>query len=551
MMARRVGFALATSLALLACQAAAPEHPAYAPGQLAHSGNGVVVSGAPLATDVGAAVLEQGGNAVDAAIATAFALAVVEPTMSGLGGRTQMLIRTPAGEFVGIDGTTEVPALAPGEPESDEDLYGYATIGIPGTVAALAEAHARYGSQPWAALVQPAIELAAEGFRLPPEEANRIAGQAERLREFEGSARHFLKPDGSAYVGGERFVQADLARTLRAVAEGGTAPFYRGWIADSIAADMARHGGFVRTEDLAQYRPRASIVVRGSYRGYDLVGTYLPASGATTIEALHILERFDLTGRAGSSAWAGLVAQALLLAFEDRRKELGTPEEQAELLTSKDWAASRAAEVRDPASGVPVAIGVDAWDAGATPEPAHTTHLSVADGEGGLVALTQSLGPTTGSRVATPGLGFLYAATMGYLGAMPPGSRPWSSQSPLVVLDDGRPVYVLGAAGGRRIISAIVGVVSRLADQNPSLAQAMAAPRLHPTNETVYMESRPEASWTASDLAEVEEFGLTAVARAEASYFARIHGIEIDAVRGTYIGVADPRWNGSARAARR
>lgn len=551
MRARRLFPAIATALALLACEAAAPEHPAYAPGQLARSRDGVVVSGAPLATDAGATVLEQGGNAVDAAIATAFALAVVEPTMSGLGGRTQMLIRTSVGEFVGIDGTTEVPALAPGEPESDEDLYGYTTIGIPGTVAALAQAHAEYGSLPWTALVQPAIELAEAGFTLPSEEADRIASQAERLLGFEGSARYFLKPDGSAYVGGERFVQADLARTLRAVAEGGTDPFYRGWIAESIAADMARNGGFVRAEDLALYRPRTSIVVRGSYRGYDLVGTYLPASGATTIEALHILEQFDLTDRAGSSAWAGLVAQALLLSFEDRRKDLGTPEEQAQLLTSKDWAASRAAEVRDPASAVQLAIGPDTWGSVAVPEPAHTTHLSVADGKGGLVALTQSLGPSTGSRVATPGLGFLYAATMGYLGAMPPGARPWSSQSPLIVLNDGRPVYVLGAAGGRRIISAIVEVVSRLADQDPSLAQAMAAPRLHPTDETVYMEGRPEATWTAADLADLEAFGFTAVARAEAPYFARIHGIEIDAVRGTYTGVADPRWNGSARAARR
>jgi gamma-glutamyltranspeptidase/glutathione hydrolase len=543
--------ALAAALALLACGAPPPEHPAYAPNQLARSHHGVVVSGAPLATDVGVAVLEQGGNAVDAAIATAFALAVVEPTMSGLGGRTQTLIRTSEGRFVGVDGTTEVPVRAPGEPESDEDLYGYATIGIPGTVAALAWAHTEHGSLPWAELVRPAIALAETGFALPPEEAGRLASQAERLLQFEGSTLHFLRPDGSPYVGGERFVQADLARTLRAIAEDGADVFYRGWIADSIAADMARHGGFVQAEDLGQYRPRTSLVVRGSYRGYDLVGTYLPASGATTIEALHILERFDLTGRAGSSEWACLSTQALLLAFEDRRKELGTREEQARLLTSKEWAASRAAEVRDPDAAASVAINDRAWEAMASPEPAHTTHLSVADAAGGLVALTQSLGPSTGSRVATPGLGFLYAATMGYLGAMPPGSRPWSSQSPLIVLNDGRPAYVLGAAGGRRIISAIVQVVSRLADQDPSLAAALAAPRLHPTDDTVYMEGRPEATWTAADLVDLNACGFPAVPRAAAPYFARIHGIEIDALRGTYTGVADPRWNGSANGARR
>jgi gamma-glutamyltranspeptidase/glutathione hydrolase len=534
-----------------ACEPAPLEHPAYGPDQLARSRQGVVVSGAPLATDVGVAVLEAGGNAVDAAIAVAFALAVVEPTMSGLGGRTQILLRTSEGTVAGIDGTTEVPARAPGEPDSDEDLYGYTTIGIPGTVAALAAAHTEFGSLPWAELVGPAIALAEAGFALTPEEAGRIASQAERLQEFEGSARYFLKPSGSPYVGGERLVQTDLARTLRAIAEGGADAFYRGWIADSIAADMARHGGFVQADDLGQYRPRNSLVVRGSYRGYDLVGTYLPASGATTIEALHILERFDLAGRAGSSEWACLTTQALLLAFEDRRKELGTPEEQARLLTSKEWAASRAAEVRDPAAGIAVTMGDAAWEAVDAPEPAYTTHLSVADAAGGVVALTQSLGPSTGSRVATPGLGFLYAATMGYLGAMPPGSRPWSSQSPLIVLNDGRPAYVLGAAGGRRIISAIVEVVSRLADQDPSLAVAMAAPRLHPTDDTVYMEGRPEATWTAANLADLEACGFTAVARAEAPYFARIHGIEMAGTRGGHTGVADPRWSGSAKGARR
>ncbi len=541
----------ATGVALLACTAPPPEHPAYGPGQLARSRHGVVVSGAPLATDVGVRVLEAGGNAVDAAVATAFALAVVEPTMSGLGGRTQMLIRTEAGEFVGIDGTTEVPAGAPSEPASDTDLYGYATIGVPGTVAALAQAHAQHGSLTWAELVRPAIDLAAEGFALAPEEAQRIASQAERLSEFAGSARYFLQPDGSTYQAGEQLVQADLARVLTALAEQGPEVFYHGWIAESIAVDMARRGGFVRAPDLAQYRPRSSIVVRGSYRGYDLVGTYQPASGATTIEALHILEQFDLTGRAGTPDWACLTAQALLLAFEDRRKDLGTPEEQARLLTSKDWAASRAAEVRDPAAGVPLALGRDTGNAVAAAEPAHTTHLSVADADGGIVALTQSLGPSTGSRVATPGLGFLYAATMGYLGAMPPGARPGSSQSPLIVVNDGRPVYVLGAAGGRRIISAIVAVVSRLADQDLTLANAMAAPRLHPTNETVYMEGRPEATWTAADLADLEAFGLTTSPRAEAPYFARIHGIEIDAMTGVPTGVADTRWNGGAKGARR
>jgi gamma-glutamyltranspeptidase/glutathione hydrolase len=510
----------------------------------------MVVSGSPLATDVGVQVLESGGNAVDAAVATAFALSVVEPSMSGLGGRTQILLRTAAGEYAGIDGTTEVPAGAPAEPAEEEDLYGFATIGVPGTVAALAMAHATHGTRPWPELIAPAIALADAGFTLPVETAVRIAGVADQLREFEGSARYFLKPDGSPYSGGARLVQPALARTLRAIAEGGADAFYRGWIADSIVADM-ESGGFVSRDDLADYEARGSLVVRGSYRGYDLLGTYLPASGATTIEALHILEQFDLTDRAGTPEWLALTAQALLLSFEDRTKDLGTAIEQARALVSKEWAATRAEQVADPGLAESVAMAPVVLAALGAAEASHTTHLSVADGEGGLVALTQSLGPTMGSKVAARGLGFVYAATMGYLGSLPPGTRPWSSQSPLIVLKDGEPAYVLGAAGARRIISAIVEVVSRAVDEELGLADAMALPRFHPTPAVVYMEGRRAATWSAADMAELASFGFTPEARASAPYFARIHGIEFDAQSDAYTGVADPRGNGSARGARR
>ncbi|KPK76472.1 MAG: hypothetical protein AMS25_17425 [Gemmatimonas sp. SM23_52] len=542
---------LLLSLAVLSCGPQAPEHPAYGPGQLARSPHGMVVSASPHATNVGVQVLESGGNAVDAAVATAFALSVVEPSKSGLGGRTQILLRTPDGEFAGIDGTTQVPAGAPAEATAEEDLYGYPSIGVPGTVAALAMAHAQYGTRPWAELIAPAIALAESGFALPPQTARRIANAADQLREFEGSSRYFLKPDGTTYAGNERLAQPDLARTLRAIAEGGADAFYRGRIADSIAADMQRHGGFVHAEDLTSYEARRSQVVRGSYRGYDLVGTYLPASGATTIEALHILERFDLSDRAGTPAWVALTAQALLLSFEDRTKDLGAAAEQAQILVSKDWAARRAIEVEDPGVTARVAVRPGGRGAPRVHEPAHTTHLSVTDRDGGLVALTQSLGPSMGSKVAAPGLGFVYAATMGYLGALLPGARPFSSQSPLIVLNEGKPAYVLGGAGGRRIISAIVEVVSRLVDEELSLADAMALPRFHPTPTKIYMEGRRAATWSAADLTELASFGFAAETRDSATYCATIHGIEFAVATRDYIGVADPRWHGGARGPRR
>jgi gamma-glutamyltranspeptidase/glutathione hydrolase len=510
----------------------------------------MVVSGAPLATNAGRRILESGGNAVDAAVATAFALAVVEPSMSGLGGRTQILIRTRDGEFVGIDGTTEVPTAAPAQdPESDADVYGYGTIGIPGTVAALADAAASYGTKPLAELIAPALELAERGFPLPVQEAQRFTSSADELRESAGARLYFLAGGAGVPAAGENLTQHDLARVLRAVSEQGPDVFYRGWIADSIAVDMERNGGFVRRSDLAAYRVRPSLIVHGSYRGHDLTGSYLPASGATTIEALHILEQFELGYRTGSSQWLALVGQALLLSFEDRVADLGPPEAHAHTIVSKEWAATRAAAVRDPA--IVQAGGVmNGPTLIANAESPHTTHLSVADSSGTLVALTQSLGPSMGSKVATPGLGFLYAATMGYLGELAPGDRPFSSQSPLIVLRDDEPAFVLGAAGARRIISAIVSVMSRVVDQQMSLAEAMAQPRLHPTEGVIAVEMHDAISWSVSTADDLRRFGFVPDPRSTASYFARIHGIAWDEDAGEYVGVADPRWVGMAAGPR-
>ncbi len=441
-----------------------------------------------------------------------------------------------------------MPGRAPSDGERSE--YGWQTVGIPGTVAALTMATERYGSKTLAELVQPAIELAADGFILPEDEASRMAEVGERLVEFESSARYFLKPNGMPLQGGERLVQADLARTLRAVAEDGANGFYGGWVADSMAAGMRRHGGFVTLADLAAYRAEASLVVRGSYRSWDLAGTYLPASGATTIEALQILEHLELGGRAGTAEWAALTAQALLLSFADRELDLGTPAEQARTLTSKDWAAARAAEVEDPAV-VAVIARRDRVLGPTESEPAYTSHLSAADADGWLVALTQSIGPMMGSKVAAPGLGFVYAATMGYLGTLPPGTRAWSSMSPLMVIGEDGSSLVLGAAGARRIISALVEVVSRMADQELSLADAMAAPRFHPTPDSIYLEDRDQAAWSLSDIADLTSFGFAPAQRSAPRYFARIHGIAFDPATRQFLGVADPRWGGSAGAPRR
>ena len=245
---------LATLSGLLIATACADTAPPPV-ADTSRSPDGAVVTQSQIASRVGIRVLEQGGNAVDAAVAMAFALAVVEPTNSGLGGRTQIVLRSASGDIAAIDATTQVPRSYPVDsvpPASASS--GYGMVGIPGTVAGLTRALSEYGSWPLERAIQPAIELAEQGFNLPRGQARSIASVAERLQKFEGSRRHFLKPDGSPYEEGELFVQPELGNTLRQIAEGGADAFYKGAIAERIAEDHAANGGFITKRDLADYR---------------------------------------------------------------------------------------------------------------------------------------------------------------------------------------------------------------------------------------------------------------------------------------------------------
>lgn len=531
--------------------------------QVAISPDGMVVTAHPLATRAGVRMLEAGGNAVDAAVAAAFALAVVEPTMNGLGGRTQILLRTPSGELHGIDATTQAPATY--DPDTaPRASYGYGVVGVPGTVAGLTKALADHGSLPLATVLAPAVDYAENGFRLLAGEAERQAAVADELAESEGARGTFLKPDGSTYRAGELFVQEDLAWTLRTIARGGADAFYRGIVADLIARDMEAHDGHVTREALAAYEAEDVPVVRGSYRGYELAGTWVPSYGAITTEILHILETLPM-GELSEAGWAAAVSQAIDLAYEDRSEQRTW--DDARRLTSKEHAARRAEAIRLPAEvgggafgsvptpaaagfGTPARTTPPSLESLAT-TPGHTTHLSTADSRGMVVALTQSNGPNAGSRVVTPGLGFLYAATLGgYLGRMEPGERARSHISPYLVLDGGEPYLVLGAAGGSRIISAIVSVVSRVVDHGMSLPAAMAAPRVHPTGDGISAETHIPVGWSPEVLGRLEAMGFEVEPVPRTGAFGRIHGIQRDAARGVWIGVADPDWEGTAAGPR-
>lgn len=518
--------------------------------QAAWSDAGMVSAAQPLATEAGVRMLELGGNAADAAVAAAFAVAVVEPSMNSIGGRNQILIRLPDGTVAGIDGTTQAPW------DYDYDTapqasYGYPVIGVPGAVAGLMRLHGEYGRLPLDVVMAPAIDYAENGFRLLPGEARREAMNAPRSAEFPATAAIYLKPDGTPRSGGDLLVQKDYARTLRAIRDGGHDAFYRGEIAERMAADLAEHGSAVKLQAFHDYEALDARILRGSYRGYEIVGMDVPAAGAVVIQALQILEHFDPDAM-DDEEWFAVVGQALGIASPELRA-LGTDTAAARAV-SKEWAAHMAQRIKAP---VGAAVGgAPAWAGPALPTPGargddsgHTTHLTAADGEGMVVALTQTLGPNMGSSVVTPGLGFLYASTLGgYLGRMEPGERARSFISPVMVLKDGVPILALGAAGGQRIVSGVTQVISRVIDDGMTLAEALEAPRVHMNFDgRLNVETSPIIGWTPAQIEDMRALGIDITETARAGAFSRVHAVQFDPESRTWHGGADPDWEGSAR----
>ncbi len=521
---------LVAALVPLACAGGSRAGDVPVFSSVAEASGGMVVTGSPYATEAGLRVLEKGGNAVDASVAAAFALAVAEPTQSGLGGRTQVLLRTTSVFVVATAGGTEVPAGHEGD-RAPTGETGYAAVGIPGTVAALVKVHAEHGALPLADVMAPSIGWAEGGVLFPEGERRRL----EDLIEEEGpespvAALFAPGPDG-------RLVQPALGRTLRAIAAGGHDGFYRGSVAQTMVDDIRRGGGFVTAEDLTAYQAREGRVGATSVAGHHVVGSYLPASGITVAQILGILDRTDLPADEG--AWTKVVAEALVAGFEDRElAEAMPPDVAVAWLTSDSLLARRAREVEE-ATRRGRGPGVEAATTERT-EPPFTSHLSVADAQGNVVALTQSLGPSGGARVATPTLGFLYASTLGgYLTAGGPGYRPWSSQAPLLVMADDGPVLVAGGAGARRIISALVATLSRVLHRGAAIGEASTAPRFHPTGGRLYIEE----GWGVIDA--LEGTAGEVVPR-DRSYFARLNLIEIEG--GRWRGVAEAGWSGASAA---
>jgi len=519
----------------------------------------------PLATEAGIRMLEMGGNAADAAVAAGFAIAVVEPTMNSIGGRNQILLRTGDGDAHGIDGTTQAPWDY--DPETAERAsYGYAVIGIPGAAAGLLKLHADHGILPLPTVMAPAIDYAENGFRVLPADAARQASAADEALQFPGTAAAYYRADGSPYRAGDMLMQPDYARTLRKIAADGHDAFYRGEIAAAMAADLQANGAPIDLDDLAQYVAEDSRVVRGGYRGYELIGTDIPAAGVLAIQALQIMEAFD-PATMSEAEWFAVTGQALDIASG----ELGVlgSDTAAARATSREYARATAERVVTPSlpragartGGGDTADDVGRWnelpadrDRGRPDDPAHTlghtTHLSTADADGMVVSLTQTLGPNMGSKVVTPGLGFLYASTLGgYLSSVDePGERARSNIAPFIVARDGEVVLVLGAAGGGMIPPAVVHAVTRVIDFGMDLPEALEAPRaVGGYDGALRVETSPMIGWTEAEVAEMRAMGLEVQEVERSGAFGRVHGIQRDPATGLWIGAADPDWEGVAR----
>lgn len=529
---------------------------------------GMVASAHPLASEAGLEMLRRGGNAIDAAVATAFALGVVEPNASGLGGEGMMIIRLASGEVTAIDYRSVAPRAATYERFPDRmPNVGWESVAVPGTVAGLATALSRYGTMSLAEVLEPAIRLAEEGFPVSSTLAGAIADNYEAILADPELASIYLI-DGFPPMEGDLLKNPNLARTMRILAEQGPDAFYRGEIARQTAAAMEANGGLITTFDLADYRAFEREPVRGSYRGYEIVSAPPPVGGMAVVEALHILENFDLTGEPFPSARViHLQAEALKRAFADLSWYNGDPafvDVPVEGLTSKAYARERAQEIpldrmgERPQAGDPMpyqtGLPVNGRPGGFFPVPeaesASTTHLSTADQDGNVVALTQTISSFFGARVAVPGTGIIlnnemanFSTRPGLPNSLAPGKRMRTTIAPTLLLKDGEPVLSIGTPGAGRIVSTMVQLLVNLVDYGMSLQEAIEAPRFYArdTEANLHVESR----MPAPVLAELEAMGYTLEVRgAYDLFFGGAQGILFDRETGEMVGGADPRRSG-------
>lgn len=550
----------------------------------AHAPHAMVVSVRALASQAGTEMMRQGGNAVDAAVATAFTLAVVYPEAGNLGGGGFLLVRMANGDTHFVDFRETAPKAATRDMYLDKNgnvvpelsTLGYKAIAVPGTVAGLAYAQKKFGKLPLATVMQPAIRLAREGFPLSWDEIQSINDDAGKLAQFPESKRIFLR-DGRPYAQGEIFRQPELARTLERIAKDPD-EFYHGAMAREIAAAIRQGGGLITVEDLAAYEVKERKPVHGLYRGYDIISAPPPSAGGTAlVETLNILEGFDL-GKlgAGSADAMHLVVEAYRRAFYDKSEFMGDPDfvsvPVAQLVDKKYAAGWR--ETIDPRQATPSETlkrpqfgDLDqVAHAPSSHEGNNTTHFSVVDPAGNAVAMTYTLNDGFGSKVMAGKLGFLlnnemddfsskpdapnlYGLIQGPANAIAPGRRPVSSMMPTMVLKDGKLVLVTGSPGGPRIITSVANVVIGVIDFHLNAQEAVNAPRFHHQwlPDVIYTE---RTGFSPDTLGALERRGHKVFQGKDpvwpSGYWSDAETIMIDPATGERLGAVDPRLGGEA-----
>jgi gamma-glutamyltranspeptidase/glutathione hydrolase len=511
----------------------------------------MVATAHPVASQVGVEILKKWGNAVDAAVACAFALGVVEPYASGIGGGGFMLVYlAKSKEVAALDYRETAPGSVKAQQlKGDQMKVGARSVAVPGTVAGLTLALEKWGRMDLATVMEPAIRLAEDGVVVEKLLAGMMRNQSAKLSRFPEAARTYLKNGDRTFKEGDRIYQKDLATTYRLIAEKGPDAFYRGKITRAIDKQMKRSGGWLNSRDLADYRPIQRNPVKGMYRGYEIFSMPPPSSGGVLIiEMLHILQGYDLVRKGHNSVDAvQIMAEAMRRIFADRTRFMGDPDfvhvpEKA--LLSEPYAVKVRAGIEEGKINRKIAMPNPA-----AYESTQTTHVSVVDEEGNLVALTQTLNSFFGSGMVVPGTGILlnnemsdFTAEKGQPNSIAPGKRPISSISPTIVLKDGKPYLTIGMAGATRIISGLPQILVNMIDYKMDIQKAIDAPRIHCHSEEISLESRipPRVRKGLVDMG----YGLD-VRKAYDLYFGGAQGVMIDQRTGALQGGADPRRAGS------
>ncbi|OEW87574.1 gamma-glutamyltransferase [Campylobacter jejuni] len=527
------------------------------------TGTGLVLSSHELANKIGKEVLDKGGNAIDAAVAVGYALAVAHPAAGNIGGGFAV-IHLANGENTTLDFREMAPLKASrdmyldskGEVIKDASTIGYLAAGVPGTVKGMSAILDRYGTMKLKDLMAPAIKLAEKGYLINDKQEQTMLEAKDMFKEFPSSSKYFLKKDGSTYKSGDLFVRKDLAKTLKLIAKEGPDAFYKGKIADLIATDMAKNKGIITKEDLAQYQAIWRKPVEGTYRGYDIISMSPPSSGgAHIIEILNIMENANIENLGfASSKTLHIMAEAMRQAYADRSEYMGDPDFvkiPLDKLTSKEYAKEIYTKIpKDkalPSSKVKPGLGQ-------IHEGHNTTHYSVLDSKGNAVSITYTINASYGSGAAVEGAGFLlndemddfsikpgvpnlYGLVGGEANAIEPKKRPLSSMSPTIILKDGKVFMVVGSPGGSRIITTVLQVISNVIDHKMDISTAVEAPRFH--MQWLPDEIRTEPFGIIKDVQNnLEKMGYKIT---KEPYMGDVNAIMVDPKTGKIVGSMDTR----------